>query len=216
MYALKCLQITLLCEQLITNITGKSMLSTVCWCALRLSCCVNDLLQTSQVNRCSPLCALMCLQITLLCEQLIIHITGKQMLSTVCWCAFRLPCCVNDLLQTSQVNRCSPLCALMCLQITLLCEQLITHITGKQMLSTVCVLMWHQITLLCEWLITHTGAIYLPLNRDYSAPQMPYSIHDLNMDDPLHVWVRVLAKQAVKRPERTTLDQILNGNRNTI
>jgi hypothetical protein len=116
------------------------MPSTVCvLMSFRLPCSVNELLHSSQVNRCSPLC--------------------------VCWCAFRLPWCVKDLLHTSHINRCSPLCVLMCLQITLLCERLITHITSKQMLSTVCLLMCLQITVLCEWLITHIGAIYLPLSR---------------------------------------------------
>jgi hypothetical protein len=35
------------------------------------------------------------------------------------------------------------------------CEQLITHITGRLMLSAVCVFMFLQITLTCERLITH-------------------------------------------------------------
>jgi cobalamin synthase len=106
--------------------------------------------QTSIKWMLSSVCALMCLQITLLCEQLIKHITGKRMLSTecvgvpsdypvLCVMSFRLPWCVKDLLHTSQVNECSPLYVLVCLQITLLCEQLITHVTSKWMLSTVCV-----------------------------------------------------------------------------
>jgi len=42
-------------------------------------------------------------------------ISGPQMLSTVCVLkSFRLPCSVNDLLHTSQVNRCSPLCVCWC------------------------------------------------------------------------------------------------------
>jgi len=82
------------------------------------------------------------------------------------WCAFRLPCCVNNLLHTLQVNGCSPLCVCVdVLQITLMCEGLFTHITGKGMLPTVCVGVPSdypvvcgdvlQITLMCEGLITH-------------------------------------------------------------
>jgi hypothetical protein len=81
-------------------------------------------------------CMLMCLQITLLCEQLIIHITGKQMLSNVgCWCT--LPC--ERLITHITGKQMFSTVVLVCLQITMLCEQFITHITGKQMLSIVCV-----------------------------------------------------------------------------
>jgi len=117
------------------------MLSTVCvLMSFRLPCSVNELLHSSQVNRCSPLC--------------------------VCWCAFRLPWCVKDLLHTSHINRCSPLCVLMCLQITLLCERLITHITSKQMLSTVCV-CWCAFRLPCSVNdLLHTLELYTCLSPE--------------------------------------------------
>ena len=181
-------------------------------------------LRLFQVHRCSPPCvcwspsdyravwmtyythhrltdALHCvcvdvLQITLQCEWIITLITGQQMLSTVC--------------------------VLMCLQITLMCEGLITHITHKQMFSTVCVdvpsdypAVWttyythHRSTdaLHCVcvdvpsdycavWMTyyTHWSYILASHQNNYSAPQMLYQIHDLNMDDPHHLWVPVLAK----------------------
>ena len=137
----------------------------------------------------SSMYALMCRQITLLCEQLIIHITRKWMLST--------------------------LCVLVCLQMTLPSERLITHITGKRMLSTVCVDVTSDYPAVWTTYYTHWSYLFASHQKNYSAPQMPYSIHDLNMDDPHHVCVRVLAKYSVKRPERTILDRIWNGNRNT-
>jgi hypothetical protein len=130
MCALMCLQITVLCEWLITHITGKWMISYMCL-QMTLQC---EWLITHVTGKwmisSTHMSALVCLQITVLCEQLITHITGKWMLCTVCvLMSSRLPWCVKDLLHTSHINRCSPLC--MCVNvhhITLMCEGLITHI----------------------------------------------------------------------------------------
>ena len=108
------------------------------------------------------MCALMCLQTTLLCEQLITHITGKWMISSMC--------------------------ALMCLQITLLCEQLITHITGKWMISTV-----HLYTVLV--------CVLMFLQTEYSAPQT-YYIHDLNIGTIHIMYGFLFLRSSLSRDQR--------------
>jgi hypothetical protein len=112
----------LLHEWLITHTTGKWMLLTVCsniptsQLMESVHLLVAWIYYTSQVNGHPPL--------------------------RVCWSSFRLICCVNDLLDTPQVNECFPLCALIYPQMTWLCEWFITHITG------VCFPATTQITLL--------------------------------------------------------------------
>ena len=147
------------------------MLSTVCvLMSFRLPCSVNELLHSSQVNRCSPLCVCWCAFRLPWCVKDLLHtshINGCSPLC-VCWCAFRLPCCVNDLSHTSQVNRCSPLC--------------------------VCVDVPSDYCAVWMTYYTHWSYILASHQNNYSAPQMLYQIHDLNMDDPHHLWVPVLAK----------------------
>ena len=74
-------------------------------------------------------------------------------------------------------------------EITLLYERLITHFTGKWMMSSMFTLVCLQITLLCKQLITYitvksmisTLCMLMCRQTDYSSPRMIYRIHDFNI-----------------------------------
>jgi hypothetical protein len=135
-YALICLQITLMNEWLITCHSKTTVLyytsqtnGAPCYGCVGVSSedwKMNDLLHTSQQIGHSPL--------------------------RMCWCLS------DDLLHTSHQNGRSWLWMCWCLQIRLSDVWLIKHITAKRLLSTMRAFMCHQIILMTEWLVTHITA----------------------------------------------------------